>query len=90
MNATKNGPGVFLSDESGKTRAMLVAHDNGSMLALLDENGMSRIGLAVFKLGPGLNLRDENGKNRAMLVAHKDGPVLALLDENGKGIWQAP
>ena len=53
-------------------------------LIIEDENGKSRLGLAVSKDGPGLIMFDENVRMRVVLGISKEGPGLWLYGEKGK------
>ena len=62
MTMNKDGPMLRLSDENGKTRAVLAAFKDVSWLSLYDENSKVRAAMNVNKNGPGMTLLDENGK----------------------------
>ncbi len=80
------GPRLVLSDQNGRTRAMLdVDKDGLGMLSLCDENGKGGVSLQTLPDGPGVVLLcDENDEVRVGLHAGKDGPELALNGANGK------
>ena len=76
--------GIFIEDEKGKGRAILIASEDGPNLTLWDENGKPRATLFVGKDGPFLRLSNENGKPSATLIASKYGPNLTLWDKKGE------
>jgi len=78
---TKDGAGLILFDEAGKTRAMLSV----GALGLYDAEGKTRVMLSVGADGPALGLFDAAGKTRAGLSVGAHGPGLVMADENGKG-----
>jgi len=73
-----------LSDEKGKTRAIMAVTREGPWLDLFDEKGKVRAMLNLDdKIGPGLGLFDEKGKIRVSLRSAKDRLGLRLYDKNG-------
>jgi hypothetical protein len=85
LAALKVGPGLVLSDDKGKDRALMSLTKEGPIVYVADGNGNGGgATLNATKDGPKLALYEENGKERAALEASKDVAGLHLFDENGK------
>ena len=82
IRATK----FVLEDGNGTSRAGLMMDKDGPLLAMEDENGKTRVLVAIKgNAGPGIFLYDEKEELRESLSFSKIGPALVFNDENGIG-----
>jgi hypothetical protein len=90
ISASKDGPWLVLSDETGKLRAGLGVYKDGPALHLTDdETDKLRAWLAVGKDGSGLHWTDETDKLRAALSAVKGRATRRDLYYEENGITRA-
>jgi hypothetical protein len=74
-------PVLSMSDQTGKTRALLGATLDGTGLIFYDDSGKSRIGLLQAPDGAAyLSLADRGGMNRAILKASADGSTNLIFN----------
>jgi hypothetical protein len=79
-------PVLSMSDQTGKTRALLGATLDGNGLLFFDESGKSRIGLLQAPDGAAyLSLADRDGMNRGILKASADGSTNLVFNGTGGG-----
>jgi len=86
LGLDKSGmPGLYLYDENGESRAVLLVRKTGPRLNLLDARGMPRLSLFVTKDGPKVYVLDKKGGAGIIMQTSKNGPHLQLGGENSKG-----
>jgi len=96
-------PGLWLTDQNEKRRAVLGLLKNGEPgLWLYDQNEKRRAQLRLLDGEPRLQLYDQNGKGRATLghtdlnitrtgsIEKRPASSLVLFDKDGKVIWSVP
>jgi len=96
LNIKREAGYIAFSDENLKSKIMLALITSGtreakmSMIALDDENGRTRVLIALDEEGPSLILCDENSNPRLEFRVGKQGPVIVVKDEKGTIVFSKP
>lgn len=84
LEATDTGPRLVLFDRQAKPRLEVSVRNDSPAIALMQPDGVTRLGLTVQAAGAGLAVMDETGRTRGELRVVERHPEIFLRDAGGK------